>query len=238
MTLDINCDLGELDDGPEAAIMAYITSANIACGGHAGDQATMERTILLALEHGVAVGAHPGYPDRAHFGRLELALAGGKLAETVAGQIGELDRVAARLGARIGHVKPHGALYNAAAKSPEIAAAIAEGVAAWRRDVVLVGLEGSRMLEVWRERGFRVAREGFADRAYEPNGGLRPRHLPGAVIHDPAVAAAQALRLARDGAVDTVCVHGDSPGAVEMAAFIRRRLAEERITVHPLSRIG
>jgi UPF0271 protein len=224
MPIDLNCDMGELEDAAhEAALMQYITSANIACGGHAGDEAIMERTARLALERGVRIGAHPGYPDRANFGRLEMPLSSGEIAETVFQQIARLEAVVSKLGGRIVHVKPHGALYNVAVKNAEVARAIGDGVARWVQGrklpaVPVFGLAGSPMLEVWRRMGLPVAGEGFADRRYEPDGTLRSRKLPGALITDPAEAAQQALRLAHSGGVETICVHGDTPGAVAILA--------------------
>jgi UPF0271 protein len=221
MTIDLNCDLGELaDDALEEALMAHITSANVACGGHAGDAVSMRRTVEAARRHSVRVGAHPGYPDLANFGRLEMALTGEEIAQTVYGQIATLAGIAGDLA----HVKPHGALYNVAAKNAEVARAIGEGVARLGKDLVLVGLAGSRMLEVWREAGFRVAAEGFADRRYEPDGSLRSRLLPDALIVEPEEAAAQALRLAEEGGVQTICVHSDTPGAVGIVAAVGRAL--------------
>ena len=215
MKIDLNCDMGELDDAAhEAALMQYITSANVACGGHAGDEQTMERTVLLALERGVRIGAHPGYPDRENFGRLEIAMTAEAIAETVQQQIERLEAVAARLGGTIVHVKPHGALYNVAVKNAEVAGAIATGVARWNPAVPIFGLAGSPMLDVWRGMGMKVAGEAFADRRYEPDGTLRSRKFADALITDPAAAAAQALRFAREGVAETVCVHGDTPGAV------------------------
>jgi UPF0271 protein len=208
MIIDLNCDMGELaDSAHEAALMQYITSANIACGGHAGDEATMERTTRLAMEHGVAIGAHPGYPDRANFGRLEIPMAAEDIARTVWEQIERLDAVVRRLGGEIVHVKPHGALYNVAVRNAEVAQAIATGAARWNPKTVLFGLAGSPMLEVWRAMGMTAAGEAFADRRY-----------------DPAAAAAQALRLARQPNVRTVCVHGDTPGAVEILKACREAL--------------
>ncbi len=215
MPIDLNCDMGELEDAlHEAALMEYISSANIACGGHAGDEATMERTVRLALLRGVAIGAHPGYPDRANFGRLEIPMAAADIEQSVFQQIQRLDAVVRRLGAAIVHVKPHGALYNVAVRNAEVARAIGRGVARWNPDTTLFGLARSPMLEVWRGMGLAVAGEGFADRRYEPDGTLRSRQLPGALITDPREAAAQALRLAREGHAQTICVHGDTPGAV------------------------
>ncbi|MGO9260634.1 MAG: 5-oxoprolinase subunit PxpA [Bryobacteraceae bacterium] len=224
MPIDLNCDMGELEDAAhEAALMQYITSANIACGGHAGDEAIMERTARLALERGVRIGAHPGYPDRANFGRLEMPLTSAEIAETVFQQIARLEAVVSQLGGRIVHVKPHGALYNVAVRNAEVAQAIGDGVARWVQGrklpaVPVFGLAGSPMLDVWRRMGLPVAGEGFADRRYEPDGTLRSRKLPGALITDPAEAAQQALRLAHSGGVETICVHGDTPGAVAILA--------------------
>ena len=225
MTFDLNCDLGELDDAAlEARLMEEITSANIACGGHAGDDETMERTVRLALARGVKVGAHPGYPDRANFGRLEMAMRADEIENTVARQIGRLEAVVTPLGATIVHVKPHGALYNLAARDRAVARAIGKAVRQWSPLAAMFGLAGSAMLDVWREMGLRVAAEGFADRRYEADGTLRSRRLPGALITDPAEAAAQALRLARAGAVETICVHGDTPGAPEILRACRTAL--------------
>ncbi len=225
MKLDLNCDMGELEDAAhEAALMEYITSANIACGGHAGDEGTMERTVLLALGRGVRIGAHPGYPDRENFGRLEIEMSAEAIAETVFQQIARLHAVVARLGGEIVHVKPHGALYNVAVKNGEVARAIANGVARWNPGVTIFGLAGSPMLDVWREMGMKVAGEAFADRRYEPDGTLRSRKFPDALITDPAAAAAQALRFAREGQAETVCVHGDTPGSVAILKACRDAL--------------
>jgi len=215
MKIDLNCDMGELDDAAhEAALMAYITSANIACGGHAGDAQTMERTARLALERGVRIGAHPGYPDRENFGRLEIEMTREAIAETVYAQIARLDEVVRRVGGTMVHVKPHGALYNVAVRNGEVARAIAEGAARWNPRTILFGLAGSPMLEVWRKMGMAVAGEAFADRRYEADGTLRSRKLADALITDPGEAAAQALRFAREGLAETICVHGDTPGSV------------------------
>jgi UPF0271 protein len=217
MIVDLNCDMGELEDAAhEAALMQYITSANIACGGHAGNEGTMERTTRLAMERGVRIGAHPGYPDRANFGRLEMPMEAEEIALTVCRQIERLDAVVRRLGGEIVHVKPHGALYNVAVRNREVAQAIATGVARWNPKTVLFGLAGSPMLDVWRAMGMTVAGEAFADRRYEPDGTLRARKFADALITRPQEAAAQALRLARQGNAQTVCVHGDTPGSVEI----------------------
>ena len=228
MTIDLNCDMGELaDDRHEAALMQYITSANIACGGHAGDEATMERTARLAMERGVRIGAHPGYPDRVNFGRVEMPMTAEEIERTVCEQIERLDAVVRRLGGVIVHVKPHGALYNVAVHNTEVARAIGNGVARWNRTVPVFGLAGSPMLDVWRGIGLKVAGEGFADRRYEPDGTLRSRKLPGALITDPREAAAQAVRLAQGGTVQTICVHGDTPGSVSILNACREALRDQ-----------
>lgn len=215
--IDLNCDMGELEDSVhEAALMQFITSANIACGGHAGDESTMERTARLALERGVRIGAHPGYPDRANFGRIEMAMPPSEIVDSLVEQILRLEAVVTRLGGAIVHVKPHGALYNVAVRNAEIAGAIGEAVARWNRAAIIFGLAASPMLDVWRDMGLRAAGEAFADRRYEPDGTLRSRKFPDALITDPQEAAAQAVRLARSGTAQTICVHGDTPGAVEI----------------------
>jgi UPF0271 protein len=191
----------------------------------------MERTIRLAMRHGVAVGAHPGYPDKEHFGRIELLMTPEEIEGSVYDQITALENVAKALGCPLRHVKPHGALYNVAARDRTIAAAIAAGVRRWNEAAPLVGLAGSLMLDVWREAGFPVLAEAFADRAYEPDGTLRSRFLPGALIADPAQAAEQALRIAYSGSAQTICIHGDTPHAVEIARAVRERFLREGITV-------
>lgn len=215
MLLDLNCDMGELEDAAhEAALMQYITSANIACGAHAGNEATMERTARLALDRGVRIGAHPGYPDRENFGRVEMKMNPEAIAATVREQIERLHAIVSRLGGSIVHVKPHGALYNVAVKNAEVARAIGAGVIRWNPAIPIFGLAESPMLDVWREMGIKAVGEAFADRRYEPDGTLRSRKFPDALITDPAEAAAQALHFAREGKAQTVCVHGDTPGAV------------------------
>ncbi len=247
LQIDLNCDMGEIPeaiaDGTQEALMRSITSANVACGGHAGDEQTMRATIQQALRAGVAVGAHPGYPDRENFGRLELKMAPDEVAESVFQQVQALGQVAESCGAPVVHVKPHGALYNQAVRNRELASAIAEGVARWRRDVVLVGLAGAPMLDVFREAGFTVAAEAFADRRYEPDGTLRSRKFADALIRDPKEAGRQALGMverevvtASDGsevavAAQTICIHGDTPGASTIAAEVARTLCEKGVTL-------
>lgn len=246
-TIDLNCDMGEVPeaiaDGTQEALLQSVTSANIACGGHAGDLATMRTTIEQALRAGVAVGAHPGYPDRENFGRLELKMSSHEVADSVYNQVRALAEVAKGCGARIVHVKPHGALYNQAVKNRELAVAIAAGVARWNSGVVMVGLAGSPMLDVFRQAGFSVAAEAFADRRYEPGGTLRSRKFDDALLRDPEVAARQALAMvergtvtANDGsqvpiAAQTICIHGDTPGATKIAAEVARVLRDSGITV-------
>jgi UPF0271 protein len=249
--VDLNCDMGELPqaitDGTQESLMPSLTSVNIACGGHAGNAQTMRATIAQALRWKLDVGAHPSYPDRANFGRLELQLPADAIADSVFEQVRALAAVASESGARITHVKPHGALYNQAATNRVIAQAFADGVARWSRDVAIVGLAGSLMLDVFREAGFRVAAEAFADRLYEADGALRSRKFADALIRDPAEAAQQALRIVEQGTViahggteiaakaQTICIHGDTPGAPEIAATVAKTLQRAGVQLIPLS---
>jgi UPF0271 protein len=233
-------------DGTQETLMPSLTSVNIACGGHAGDAQMMKATIEQALRAHVAVGAHPGYPDRANFGRVEMHLSPVAIADSVFEQVRTLAEIVASCGATIVHVKPHGALYNQAAKDRAIAQAIADGVGRWRRDVVLVGLAASAMLDVFRGAGFRIAAEAFADRRYEPDGTLRARKFDNALIHDPAEAAQQALRIAQKSVViasngleiavnaQTICIHGDTPGAPKIAAAVAQTLRNAGIALKSL----
>ncbi len=252
LTIDLNCDMGEVPeaiaDGTQESLMRSITSVNIACGGHAGDEQTMTTTIEQALRWKLAIGAHPGYADRANFGRLELKLPPNEIATSVFEQVRALAEVAGRCGARVVHVKPHGALYNQAVGNRELAETIAKGVARWSRDIVLVGLAGSPMLDVFREVGFAVAAEAFADRRYEPDGTLRSRKFEDALIRNPEEAAWQALGIAERGAViasdgsqvavdaRTLCIHGDTPGAPDIAATVARTLREAGVTLCSLTK--
>jgi UPF0271 protein len=245
-TVDLNSDLGE-GAGTDMAIMPFVTSANIACGEHAGNDNTMRATVELAKKHRVAIGAHPGYPDRARYGRVPLDIPAPELIESVRRQIDSLIGIAARLGARVTHVKAHGALYNQAERDAGIARSILMGVqrAEGGRELVVFGPPGSAMLAEAEAFGFRTAREGFVDRTYEPDGTLRPRALRDALITDPAVAARQALGIvndrrvkASDGSllsleVDTLCVHGDTPGAEEIARTVREALGAAKVKVAP-----
>ncbi len=248
--VDLNCDMGELPeaiaDGTQEALMPSLTSVNIACGGHAGDAQTMKTTIEQALRWKLALGAHPGYPDRLNFGRRELNLPAEAVADSVFEQVRALAEVAADRGARLAHVKPHGALYNQAVHNRDLAEAIARGVARWGLDVVLVGLAGSPMLDVFREAGFEVAAEAFADRRYEPDGTLRSRKFEDALIRDPAEAGRQALRIVERATViacggaevavnaQTICIHGDTPGAPGIAATVAQMLRQAGVTLSAL----
>ena len=228
--------------------MPFLTSVNIACGGHAGDFGTMKTTVEQALRWRLAVGAHPGYPDRANFGRLEMKLPPERIVDSVFEQVRALAEVAAGCGAEVKHVKPHGALYNQAVRNHDLAQAIAKGVARWSRDVTLVGLAGSPMLEVFREKGFRVAAEAFADRRYEADGSLRSRKFNDALISDPREAGQQALHIVERGAVvahdgteivvnaQTICIHGDTPGAPQIAAAVAETLRHAGVELRALSR--
>lgn len=228
--IDLNCDLGE-GAGHDAELMPLITSANIACGGHAGDERTMRATVELALKQGVGIGAHPGLNDREHFGRREAPIALAEAHALVLAQIRALQLIVQPCGGRLVHVKPHGALYNMAARDVALARAVAEAVREADPRLVLFGLAGSQLLSVGRACDLRVASEVFADRTYQLDGSLTPRSRPDALIHDEDTAVAQVLRMVREGRVratdgtdvpiraDTVCVHGDGPHAV---AFARR----------------
>jgi UPF0271 protein len=250
--IDLNCDMGELaeaiGDGTQEGLMPWLTSVNIACGGHAGDERMMQATIEQAVRYKLAIGAHPGYPDRENFGRIELKVPMAAVADFVFEQVRTLAEIAARCGARLTHVKAHGALYNQAVRDEQLAAAVAEGVARWSRDTILVGLAGSPMLDVFKNAGFEVAAEAFADRRYEPDGTLRSRKFADALIRDPGEAARQALSIVEEGrvtasdggeirvAAQTICIHGDTPGATEIAAAVASMLRDAGVSVRALSR--
>lgn len=235
--IDLNCDLGE-GAGHDAELMPLITSANIACGAHAGDAATMRATVALAQKHGVAVGAHPGFADRENFGRRELALPPSEVRALVTAQIEAL-----RVLGPLRHVKAHGALYNLAARDTATADAIAEAVRAIDPALILFILSDSALALAARARGLRIANEVFADRTYQRDGSLTPRSQPNALIHDEATAVAQVLRMVREGVVratdgtdvpitaDTVCLHGDGPDPVAFARRLRAELGAADIEV-------
>jgi 5-oxoprolinase (ATP-hydrolysing) subunit A len=230
MKIDLNCDLGEGMDNDEA-IMPYITSANIACGFHAGDEQIMRETVRLAKRFGVNVGAHPSWNDRENFGRKEKSASLEEVEKLVFEQIKILMRIAKEEGVTLTHIKPHGALYNQAAKDIELASAIARAVKKSSVDLILVGLSGSRSLEAGREVGIRVAAEGFPDRGYNADGSLMSRNLPGALIESPEEVARHAVGLIKQGGMDTLCLHGDHPRAAENAKLLRDVLIQNGVEI-------
>jgi UPF0271 protein len=244
LSIDLNADVGE--GMPDEDLLPFVTSVNVACGFHAGDPATMDATVSLALARGVRVGAHPGYADRENFGRVAVAMPADEVEDLVLYQVAALEGFVRSRGGRLAHVKPHGALYHQGAEFPDVARAIAEGVRRFRPDLILMGSAGSMLLEAGREAGLPVAAEAFADRRYRPDGTLTPRSRPDALLTDPEEAAAQAVSLARDGfavasdgtrlsiAADSICLHGDTPGAAAIARRVSQRLREEGIPVAPL----
>ena len=250
MRVDINSDVGEsfgaYSIGHDTGLMKSITSANIAAGFHAGDPSVLRATIRTAKAHGVAVGAHPGFPDLVGFGRRELNVTAREAEDLVLYQVAAVAGVASAEGMRIQHVKPHGALFNMAVRNAELAAAIARAVAAFDPMLLLFGLPGSEILKAGRSEGLRVAAEVFADRAYAPDGSLATRRKPGSVIHDAEMVVERAVRMVKDHTVvaidgsvvplqaDTICVHGDTPGSDDLAASIRAGLERAGITVKPV----
>ena len=251
LRIDINSDLGEseesLANGTDYKLMHYITSASVACGGHAGDERTMRETVRIARELNVAVGAHPGYPDRANFGRIESPMAASEIEATVRDQIAALAEVAESLGVQLVHCKPHGALYHAANKSAEVAAAIGRAVLESDEPLVMVGQAESSTLTLWESMGLTCAAEAFADRAYEPDGILRKRTVPGALLEDPSKAARQAqdiavrhIAMATDGSelkieAGTICIHSDTPGSVAIARAVNEALRSAGVQLKSLS---
>lgn len=247
MQIDLNSDLGEgygpWAMGDDARILDSVTSANIACGGHAGDAETMYRTLRLAVERGVKVGAHPGYADREGFGRRVIPMQPGEIGRMVAAQVGALDAIARLAGTRVRYVKPHGALGNLAAADTTVAQAIVATVNAIDPTLAVLAISGTALESAARQQGVPVFSEIFADRAYLSSGQLMPRSQPGAVLHDAQEAADRLIGYLRSGLMpvpgaepialraDSVCVHGDSPEAVEMARHIRARLQAEGLTV-------
>jgi 5-oxoprolinase (ATP-hydrolysing) subunit A len=244
LSVDLNADVGEgMDD---AQLLPYVTSANVACGAHAGDPVTMDQTVELALSRGVRVGAHPGYPDRANFGRVALEMTADEIENLVVYQVSALAGFVRSRGGRLTHVKPHGALYHSGAEFPDVARAIAEGVRRVGTNLVLIGAAGSLLIGAGLDAELPVAEEAFADRRYRADGTLVPRGSAGALITDPDEAAEQAVGLARDGAVvaedrsrisvraDTICLHGDTPGAAEIARRIHEKFRIAGIRIAPL----
>ena len=251
--VDLNSDLGEsfgaYTIGLDEQVIAHISSANIACGYHAGDPLVMDKTVAAAKAAGIAIGAHPGYPDPIGFGRRNMTCSPAEVKAYVKYQLGALMAFAAAHGMKMQHCKPHGALYNMAGKDVALARAIAEAIAEVDSSIILLALAGSQMIKAGEEAGLRVASEVFADRAYQADGSLVPRKQPGAVIHDTDEAIARTIRMVKEGKVtaitgedvplkaDSICVHGDNPSAVEFVRNIRARLEAEGVTIAPLSEI-
>jgi UPF0271 protein len=245
MRIDLNADVGELA-GQDELLMRCITSANVACGIHAGNARVMRESIRLARANGVAVGAHPGFPDREGFGRRDLRMPPAAVSAFVTDQVRALAAIADEEGIRLQHVKPHGALFNVAVVDRPIADAIARAVAAIDPSLILFGLPASELIAAGDAAGLPTAREAFADRAYRPDGTLVPRSEPGAVIHDGDSVIGRVVTMARDRVVtavdgtrmvlefDTICVHGDTPGAADLADRIRAALVSEGIEVRRL----
>ncbi len=251
MRIDLNCDMGEsfgiYEIGADEALMPLITSANIACGFHAGDPSVADRTVVLAVRSGVAVGAHPGYYDLRGFGRRPIQAGPEEVEADILYQIGALAAFVQSHGTRLVHVKAHGAVYNQAVAEPELAHAIVMAVARFSKELIFVGLATSQVMrEAAEAEGLRFAGEAFADRAYNPDGTLMSRRLAGSVITDPEKAAEQSVSIARDGVVeahdgtrielsaDTLCLHGDNPSALDNARTIRRALEEAGVEVRSL----
>jgi len=248
--IDLNSDLGESFGryklGMDEEVMKYITSANVACGFHAGDPVVMRRTVRIAKENNVRVGAHPGYPDLMGFGRRYMKLSRDEARNYVLYQIGALYAFLKAEGMSMQHVKPHGALYNALVSDEELAYGVIEGVLDFDKNLIFVALAGSKVVEIAESIGLKVAREAFADRAYRKDGTLVPRSVPGAVIHDREEVVRRVINIVEEERVrtidgewieihaDTICVHGDNPEAVELVKYIRKRLEEEGIEVLPM----
>jgi UPF0271 protein len=243
--VDLNADVGE-GAGSDAGIMPALSSANVACGYHAGDSSMMQITVELARAHGVAVGAHPGFADRTGFGRREMAMSPREVEDLVVRQIDALAQIAAAQGARLQHVKAHGALYNMAARDPSLAAAIARATASVDPALVLVGLAGSQLIEAGARAGLRTASEVFADRGYRRDGSLVPRNEPGALLEDVELIVPRVLGMIRDRSVtavdgtlvpidvETICLHGDTPGAVTFAHRLREALTAAGVAIEAL----
>ena len=250
MMIDINCDMGESfgawNIGADEQVMPHITSANVACGAHAGDPTVMRRTVRLARASHVGVGAHPGFADLQGFGRREMQMDPAEVEDLLIAQIGAVAAIARSEGVALQHVKAHGALYNMAVRDAALAAAVARAIRACDPSLIMFGLPNSTLIEAGRAEGLRVAAEGFADRSYEPDGSLTPRSRPGAVIHDVEAVVARAVRMVAEGVVltadrrpialqvQTICVHGDTPGAARLAARIGDALRAAGAAVQPI----
>ena len=251
--VDLNCDLGEsfgnYTCGMDASVIPHISSANVACGFHAGDPLVMQKTVALAAKYGTAVGAHPGFPDLVGFGRRNMAVSPAELKAMVIYQVGALKAFCRSQGVTLQHVKPHGAMYNMAAKDRKLADAICEAIAEVDSNLILLGLSGSEMLKAAEAKGLRCASEVFADRAYEPDGSLTPRALEGSVITDEEEAIKRVLQMVKSGTVvarngqvipiraDSICLHGDGVKAVEFARRIRQALTDSGVEIVPLTQL-
>lgn len=240
LRIDLNLDAGEsteaLEDGHEAALYNLVSSLNVACGGHAGDESTMSKVAELAAERGLAIGAHPGFPDRKSFGRRAMNIGHGALVDSLCAQIESLAAVLKRNGLRMSHIKPHGALYNLAATDRAYASAVIEAARRVDRQLPVVGLAGSHFIRWCQLAEQAVVGEGFADRRYEADGTLRSRQFADALVTDPSEAGDQALQLALSGSAETICVHGDSPGALALAKAVRENLLRAGVRILPLDR--
>jgi UPF0271 protein len=246
LSIDLNCDVGE-GCGNDSELLRLVSSANIACGYHAGDAETMRRTVDLAVANGISIGAHPGYPDRENFGRLAVDLSPYEVSDMVTDQVSTLKEISTAAGGELDHVKPHGALYNRSAKDPELAAAVARAVRSVDPKLILVGLSGSHSILEARKIGCETASEVFADRTYQTDGSLTPRSHPHALIHDADKAAGQVLDMVKYGRVrsvqaimiqilaETVCIHGDGDSSLEIAHAITLALQQNHVTVRSLN---
>lgn len=247
--IDLNSDLGEgfgpWRMGDDETMLSLVTSANVAAGGHASDPDTMFATLTLAAQRGVVVGAHPGYPDREGFGRRVIPMTPDQIGRMVVAQVGALSALAVMAGTQVRYVKPHGALGNLAAADADVARGIATAVQAIGGDLAILAISGTALEHAARQAGVQVFSEIFADRAYQPNGQLVPRSQPGAVLHDVDAVAQRLIAFLQDGrmpviggepielAADSICVHSDTPGAVDMARLLRARLDDAGVTVAP-----
>ena len=248
--IDLNCDLGEsfgnYKIGLDDEVIRHISSANVACGFHASDPLVMQKTVALAKENGVCIGAHPGFPDLVGFGRRNMSVSPSEAKALVQYQIGALDAFCKAAGVKLCHVKPHGALYNMAGKDEILAQAVCEGIFEYDSNLILLGLSGSKMIEAGKKIGLRTANEVFADRAYEDDGSLVARSKPGAVITDENLAVSRVVEMVKNGRVtsitgneieikaDSICLHGDGVKAVEFAKRINEELLKNGVEIVPL----
>ncbi|MEA1963762.1 MAG: 5-oxoprolinase subunit PxpA [Candidatus Aerophobetes bacterium] len=250
--IDLNCDMGEsfghYKIGLDDEIIKYITSANIGCGFHGGDPMVMRKTVKIARENGAGIGAHPGFPDLMGFGRRKMDVTPEEIKNYVLYQIGSLYAFAKAEGGELQHIKPHGALYNTMANDERLSRAVMEGIADFDKELIVLGLAGSKVIDIAEEMGLKVASEAFADRAYNPDGTLVSRRLPKAVITNPQKVLSRVIQMVKEEKIecingeiierkiDTICVHGDSPGAVELVKLIKQGLKKEEIALLPMKR--